>query len=200
MSHCPCHGASNVTLPLPERGQCHIASAAVQAKRWKADNHRVRKSFVAALLLAVVSAAVAAVVAFWLPARQARLDREWTAAGQRALAQVSAPAAFRPINQAGARISICVPYASQRCFLAAGSPRDNLPAVQAAFRSVATGPATVRCIGSPLRGLPATCAVTVSVKGSRLVADIFPDGHRLPGPSGWWSAHRSYVEIRVVGR
>ena len=160
----------------------------------------MRKSFVAALLLAVVSAAVAAVVAFWLPARQAQLDRAWAAAGERALARVSAPAAFRPINQAGARISICVPNARQLCFLAAGSPRDNLPAVQSAFRSVATGPATVHCVGSPLHGLPATCSVTVPVHGSRLVVDVFPDGHRLAGQPGSWSAHRSYVEIRLGDR
>jgi len=160
----------------------------------------MRKSFIAALLLAVVAAAATAVVALWLPARQAQQDRAWTAAGQRAVAHISAPSTFRPINQAGARISICVPNANQLCFLAGGTPRDNLSAVQSALRPVATGPATVHCVGSPLRGLSETCTVTVPVAGSRLVADVFPDGHRVVGAAGRWVSHRSYVEIRVDAR
>jgi hypothetical protein len=80
----------------------------------------VRKSLGVALVAAVVAAAVTAIVALWLPAVNASKDRTWLAAGQRALAQVTLPASYRPYDNATAKIKVCSNGPDLRCFVGAG--------------------------------------------------------------------------------
>jgi hypothetical protein len=160
----------------------------------------VRKSLGVALVAAVVAAAVTAIVALWLPAVNASKDRTWLAAGQRALAQVTLPASYRPYDNATAKIKVCSNGPDLRCFVGAGNPQQNVAAVQAAMEPLASGPVRAACHPVPLPGSPPTCVIPVPVTGSRIVVDLF--ARVIPrGPRMSHLVYRgTYVELHVDQR
>jgi hypothetical protein len=156
----------------------------------------VRKSVALLASGALVVAAIAAVLGFWLPARHQRQDAAWIAAGQRALAHVALPSPYSTTTDDG-RNQICSNGPNERCFLGPGDPTARVATVTAALADVATGSVRASCSALPVSGMPPSCHLIVPVAGSRLAADLFAHPADRSKPFSQWTYTGAYVVVHL---
>lgn len=155
----------------------------------------MRKSVVLFAVVAVIAAAIAAVMGLWLPAREQRQDAVWTAAGERALAQVEFPASYSVDRRFP-----CSSGPHVRCLLGPGSPEQQVATVRAALAAVMTGPVKVICSPVKLPASPPSCHLSVAVSGSRLVVDLFAHPRDATKHVAQRTYDGAYVQMRIDQR
>jgi hypothetical protein len=159
----------------------------------------VRKSTALFAVGGVVAAAIAAVIGLWLPARHQRQDVTWTAAGERALAQVAFPSPYSTDTTDG-QLQVCSNGTNERCFLGPGDPSTQVATVKVALSNVATGPVQTSCSPVPMPAAPDSCHLIVPVAGSRLAADVFAHPRDRSEPFSQWTYVGAYVVIHLDQR
>ena len=81
----------------------------------------MRKSFGVFAIGGVLVAGIAAFIGLWLPARHQHQDAAWTAAGERALAQVTLPSPYST-STADGRNQVCSNGPTEHYSLGPGDP------------------------------------------------------------------------------
>jgi hypothetical protein len=158
----------------------------------------VRRSFVIALVVVVALACTwttwKIVSARMDAAEQSRDDAvaaaysarasAWTEAGQSAIQRLQLPGSF-----AKAKAPACPAIQGDTCFLAAGTPVQEWPAVLRALRAISNGPTQrARCHSlspTPVPGMPPVCDAYVPVAGSLLSVAVWPRLTHVNGKRAW---------------
>lgn len=147
----------------------------------------------------LVLAATALVVTVAEPAWQRHKDRQWEAAGQRALTRIALPASFKEFREStSGYLTLRCAEGTQRCFVAEGDPRSNVDAAQAALRPMSNAPLHRSCHTEPLAGTPDRCLVVVPVSGGQLTVALFARPVSEIRPKAHFSG--TYVEVFVDSR
>ena len=82
-----------------------------------------------------------------------------------------------------------------KCFVTSGEAKDTVGMVQAALKSMTTGPVKVTCEPQPF--YPERCQVTVPVDGGRLLVWLFARPAEQAGHIVKGKTNGSYVQVLV---
>jgi hypothetical protein len=108
----------------------------------------------------------------------------WTEAGQSAIQRLHLPASFTK-----ATAPACSAIQGDTCFLAAGTPVKEWPAVLRALKTISIGPTQrARCHSlspTPVPGMPQVCDAYVPVAGSLVSVAVWPRLTRVNGKRAW---------------